>query len=178
MRIAFVLSYVLYSWQNSLYVVEMTSREMSYLNLDGLGVFSDVYNLFMAIFASAAIGVGLMFLVPFLTRTFLNVSRFYNVPRAEFGLLAHVFVTLYYLVCGALRLINVFTPLLLVWGDVLFPFLTSLGCVIWFYIVTSRLYFNDVTKPFYFRNMAVVYFVIAFLPILLSLLGTLFVGVA
>ena len=155
-RIAFVLCFVLYSWQYSLQVTQMTIREMSYM---GFGGFSDSYTLLMAIFVSSALGVGLMFLTPFLARTFLNISRFYSVPRAEYGLLSLVFVTLYLLVCGLLKLINVFTPLLLVWGEVLFPFLISLGCVIWFYAVTSKLYFNDVTKPFYFRNMAIVYFV-------------------
>ena len=158
-RIAFVLAYVLYSWQTSLTVAQTTMREMSGMGLYGI---SESYTMIVAFFASASLGVGLMFLVPFLARTFLNVSHFYNVPRAEYSLLAHVFITFYYLVCGALRLINLFTPLLLVWGDVLFPIVTSLGCVIWFYAVTSKLYFNDVTKPFYFRNVAIVYLVCAF----------------
>ena len=158
-RIAFVFAYVLYSWQTSFTVAEMTLRETY---LAGLYGFSASYTIVLAFLVSAIIGVGLMFVVPFLTRTFLNLSRFYNVPNAEYALLAHVFITLYYLVCGALKLINLFTPLLLVWGDVLFPFIVSLGCVIWFYAVTSKLYFNDVTKPFYFRNMAIVYFVCVF----------------
>ena len=155
-RIAFVLAYVLYSWQTSLSVTEMTIAQMSYL---GTGNFSEAYTLVMSLFVSASLGVGLMFLLPLLARTFLNVSRFYNVPHAEYTLLAHVFFTLYFVVCGALRLVNVFTPLLLVWGEVLFPVVVGTACAIWFYAVTSKLYFNDVTKPFYFRNMAIVYFV-------------------
>ena len=159
-RIGFVLCFVLYSWQNSLQVTEMTIREMSNVGFVG---FSDNYVLFMSFFVSAALGVGLMFLTPFLARTFLNVSRFYNVPRAEYGLLSLVFVMLYFGVTGALKLINLITPLLLVWGKVLFPFVVATGCAIWFYAVTSKLYFNDVTKPFYFRNVAIAYFVCAFL---------------
>ena len=155
-RIAFVLAYVLYSWQTCLMTTEMTIREMAFMGFSG---FPESYTMLMSFFVSAGIGVGLMFLTPFVAKTFLNVSHFYSVPRAEFSLLAHVFITLYYLVCGVLRLINLLTPILLVWGEALFPFLTSLGCVIWFYAVTSKLYFNDVTKPFYFRNMAIVYFV-------------------
>ena len=158
-RIAFVLAYVLYSWQTSLTVTEMTMQEMSYM---GFGSFSDAYTLVMALFVSASLGVGLMFLLPFLARTFLNVSHFYNVPRSEYALLAHVFTTLYFVVCGALRLINLFTPLLLVWGEVLFPFVVGTACAIWFYVVTSKLYFNDVTKPFYFRNVVIVYFICTF----------------
>ena len=158
-RIAFVLCYVLYSWQTSLIVTEMTVSEMTRM---GFGYYSEMAVLPMALIVSSMIGVGLMFLMPFLARTFLNVSRFYSVPRSEYGLLSLVFVTMYLLVCGLLRLVNVITPIFLVWGDVLFPFLTSLGCVIWFYVVTSKLYFNDVTKPFYFRNMAIVYFIFAF----------------
>lgn len=155
-RIAFVLAYVLYSWQNNLSIMQITMQQMAYV---GLGSFSQVYTVVMTFFVSAVIGVGLMFLFPFLAKVFLNVSHFHNVPHAEFALLVHVFVTLFYLVCGAFSLVNLFTPILLVWGDVLFPFLVSLGCVIWFYAVTSKLYFNDVTKPFYFRNMVIVYLV-------------------
>ena len=158
-RIAFVLAYVLYSWQTSMAVTEMTLAQMSTM---GFGGFSDAYILVMSLFASALLGVGLMFLLPLITKTFLNVSRFYNVPQSEYALLAHVFTTLYFLVCGALRLINFFTPLLLVWGEVLFPFVVGTVCTAWFYAVTSKLYFNDVTKPFYFRNVAIVYFIFAF----------------
>ena len=157
-RIAFVLAYIFYSWQDSLTAVEISNAQLKALGLAMPGSL----NVVTALFTSSLIGVGLMFLVPLLARLFLNMSRFYSVPRAEYGLLVHVFFTLYYVVCGALRLINLFTPILLVWGSVLFPVVTSLGCVIWFYIVTSRLYFNDVIKPFYFRNMAIVYLVCAF----------------
>ena len=159
-RIAFVLFYVLYSWQNSLAAAKMTARQMAQL---GFVALPDVYINVMAFFVAAGIGVGLMFLVPFLAKTFLKASHFYNVPYEEYGLLAHVFFTLYFAVCGALKLINLATPLLLVWGEILFPFVVSLGSVVWFYAVTAKLYFNDVTKPLYFRNVAITYFVLAFL---------------
>lgn len=155
-RIAFVLAYVFYSWQTYLESVET-------LVIYGAFNFTDALALSTALFAALFMGVVLMFLVPWLTSLFLNMFRFYNVPRAEYALLAHMFCTIYFAVCGVLRLINIFTPLLLNWGGVLFPFVVALGCVIWFYHVTSQLYFNDLTRPYYFRYVAIVYFVCALL---------------
>lgn len=147
-RLAFVLTFTFSTWQASLAATVIYLGEPS---------------LWMALMSSALLGVILMFLVPFVASTFLNVSRFYNVPRAEYGLLALLFFSLYYLACGALRLVNIFTPTFLTWGEVLFPFFVSLGCVIWFYSVTKKLYFNDVTAVYYFRNLAITYLVFALL---------------
>lgn len=157
-RILFVLAYVLYSWQDNLVAVELS---MAQFNAMGFTL-SGAQMLLSALLTGALIGVALVFLVPWVASLFLNISKFYNVPHSEYRLLVHVFFTLYYFVCGALKLVNVFTPILLTWGAVMIPFLVSLGCVIWFYKVTSDLYFNDVTRPFYFRNMAILYFVCAF----------------
>ena len=116
-RIAFVLCYVLYSWQDILGNTHLVLTMYGHaLNL------SDSYALVTAIIASLLIGVVLVFLVPFVANVFLNFSRLYNVPRAEYGLLTHLFFTLYYFVCGVLSLINLFTPLLLTWSEKLFPF--------------------------------------------------------
>ena len=122
---------------------------------------SETYALVVAIFASLLIGVALMFIVPFIANLFLNFSRFYSVPRAEYRLLVQLFFTLYYFVCGVLSLVHLFTPIFLTWGEKLFPFVVGTGCVIWFYAVTKKLYFNDVTAWYYFRNLAIVYFVFA-----------------
>lgn len=157
-RIAFVLTYVLYSWQKTF---ATTQTVLSMYGLMNYATGASV--LIMEIFISLIIGIVLMFLMPFVANTFLNFSRFYNVPRAEYCLLVHLFFTLFYLICGVLNLVNLITPLLLVWGEKLFPYLAATGCVIWFYAVTKKLYFNDVTAKFYFRNLAIVYFVFAFL---------------
>lgn len=158
-RILFVLGYVFYSWQDNL-----TAAELTKIQLYDMGVIlTGSQTLLTALLVAALFGVALVFLVPWFAKLFLNASKFYSVPQAEYCLLVHVFFTLYYFVCGALKLVNVFTPILLAWGAVIFPFLVSLGCVIWFYKVTSDLYFNDATRPFYFRNMAILYFVCAFL---------------
>ncbi len=154
-RIAFVLAYVFYGWQEGLTSVRLVSMQMS-----GLFNFGNAATVVLAVFSVAIVGLILMFLVPMFTGLFLNMSRFYNVPRAEYGLIAHVFCTIYFVACGAFKMLNLLTPFTLVWGA-LFGFVASLGCVIGFYCVTSKLYFNDVTRPYYFRNVAIVYFVCA-----------------
>ena len=156
-RIAFVLAYVLYSWQNILATTQlMLSMYESVLSV------SYTYMLLTVIFATLLIGVVLMFLVPFVVKLFLNYSHIYNVPRAEFTLLAHLFITIFYLACALLSLVHLLTPLFLTWGEKLIPFIVATGCIIWFYFVTKKLYFNDATALYYFRNLAIVYFVFAF----------------
>ena len=149
-RIAFVLAYVLYSWQTSLAIATLMVGQQ----------FTGRYGLLIAIMSSALLGSIIMLIVPLISNVFLNYSRFYTVPRAEFALLTHLFLTLYFAICGALKLINLITPLLLVWGEILFPVLVSLGCVIWFYAVTVKLYFNNQTKPYYFRSLLIAYVVL------------------
>ena len=156
-RIAFVLAYVFYSWQKTLATTELALQMYNFTpNM------SSSHTVVVAILSSLLMGAILMFLVPVVANVFLNISRFYNVPRAEYCLIAHLFFTLFYLVCGALNLVNLITPLLLVWGEKLFPFISATGCMIWFYAVTKRLYFNDATAKYYFRNLAILYFVVAF----------------
>lgn len=156
-RISFVLCYVLYSWQDCLASARIV--------LEDYGMMAsapDAMLISVALLTSLIIGTVLMFLVPLVVNLFLNFSKFHNVPRAEYALFAHLFITLYYLVCGLLGLINLATPLISSWGGGLFSLFVSLGCVIWFYHVTSNLYFNDVTKQYYFRNLAILYLVCAF----------------
>ena len=148
-RILFVLGYVLYSWQSSLSVVALM-----------LGQQLGQYNLLIALLTSALLGALLMLLVPLVCNAFLTYSRFYTVPRAEYNLLVCLFFTIYFVICGILKLINLITPLLLVWGEILFPVVVSLGCVIWFYSVTAKLYFNNQTKPYYFRSLTVTYIIL------------------
>ena len=150
-RIFLVLAYVLYSWQTNLAVATVMVGQI-------LGqTHAGSYNLWLALTASALLGTIIMVIIPFISNIFLHYSHFYAVPRAEYGLLVMLYFTIYFAICGVLKLINLFTPILLVWGDILFPVLVSLGCVVWFYHVTAKLYFNNQTKPYYFRSLAVTY---------------------
>ena len=160
-RISFVLAYMFYSWQEYLVTAQIAMQELS-AQLGYTVVVGNAAVVLTALFASMLVGAIMMAVVPLIaTGIFVQMSRFYTIQRSEYGLLTNLFFTLYFVACGILRLINLFTPVLLSWGGVLFPFIVSLGCVIGFYRVTSRLYFNDVTRPVYFRNVAIVYFVCA-----------------
>ncbi len=144
-RIFFVLSFVFANWQNSLTATVLV-----------LGV----PNLWLAFVVSAVLGVAIMFLLPVLVNLALNIAKIYTVPRAEYCLLAHTFFAIGYVICGLLSLVNLFTPLLIVWGGVLFPFISSLIAAILFFKVTAKLYFNDVTVLNYFKVFAIVYLII------------------
>lgn len=119
--------------------------------------------LLLSLFSAAFMGVILVFLIPFLANVFLNVARIYSVPRAEYRLLVLLFFTIGFFINGLLNLINLITPIFLVWGGVLFPFIVTIGCCISFYSVTARLYFNDVTVVNYFKHYLIVAAVLALL---------------
>lgn len=160
-RVFFVLSYVFYSWYKNLSGALVTIALMQeYATYTGLYVLTEQSTLWLAFSTSLFSGVILVLIVPIVVNWYLNFSRFYKVPQAEYTLIALLFCTLYFVVCGALNLINLITPLLVIWGNVIFPVIVSLGCIIWFYRVTVKLYFNDVTELYYFRSVAVLYLVI------------------
>lgn len=161
-RVLFVLMFVFMRWQDflgSAYIIDFAA-------LTG-GAISGTAKLLLALFSAALLGTILMFLLPFAVNIFLNVARIYSVPRAEYCILSHLYCSLGFFVCGLLNLINIITPVFLVWGAVLFPFIVTVGCAVSFYSVTARLYFNDVTKPHYFKCLLMLFGVLLVLAVLL-----------
>ena len=108
-----------------------------------------------------------MFIAPVFTGLFLNVAKIYSVPRAEYCLLVNLYCAIGFFINGLFGLINLITPVFMVWGSVIFPFIITLGCFISFYLVTSKMYFNDVTKVHYFKCLLVVALVVLFLEVVL-----------
>ncbi|MCM1194519.1 MAG: hypothetical protein NC099_03440 [Corallococcus sp.] len=153
-RILFVLTFAFCTWQdylgvvNSLYLSEMTA----YLNGTG--------KLFIALASALLLGTALMFLLPVLTNAFLNIARIQSVPRAEYCLLTHLYFAIGFFICGLLNLINLITPVFMVWGRIIFPFVVSVGCGISFYRVTAKLYFNDVTVLNYFKHLLIAFAIV------------------
>ncbi len=111
-------------------------------------------------FAAAILsGILVMFLFSPVVNLLLNITKIYSVPRAEYSLIAMMFAVLNYFILGVLNLVNLFTPLLLAWGAVLFPLISSLVSVILFYRTTAKLYFNDLTAVYYFKAISIVYLI-------------------
>ncbi|MCM1043239.1 MAG: hypothetical protein NC350_03395 [Corallococcus sp.] len=112
-------------------------------------------NVLLALGSGLLLGVILVFLIPVLINLFLNLARIYSVPRAEYILLGIAFYSMALLISGLLNLIALITPLVAVWGNVLFPFVGKVVGLISFYAVTAKLYFNDVNRIYYFKAYAV-----------------------
>ncbi len=163
-KVFFVLAVVFSTWQTSLgtlyyaFVGNLASGIM-----DG---FSGAAKLTIALLTSAVLGVILMLVTPLVTNLFLNVSKIYNVPRAEYCLIVNFFCTVGFFLNGLLNLINLITPVFMVWGGVIFPFIITLGCFVSFYVTTSKLYFNDVTKAHYFKCLLIAALVVLVLEVL------------
>lgn len=162
-RVFFVLAVILSIWQSMLGTVYYMYLGVS---ADLLAQLSGSAKLVIALMSSMIVGVALMFITPFLAGLFLNVCKIYTVPRAEYCLLVNLYCAIGFFINGLLNLINLITPIFMVWGGVIFPFIITLGCFISFYIVTSKMYFNDVTKVHYFKCLLVVALVILFLEVI------------
>lgn len=147
-RIFFVLAFVFASWQQYLTATVLTFGQSSLL---------------WGLLTAFIVGVALSFLMPIFINLVLNWARIFSVPRAEYCLFGIIFAALGMFVCGLLNLVNLFTPLFLVWGAVLFPFVSLTVAMLCFYKVTSSLYFNDVTRVYYFKLCLIVYAVLAVL---------------
>lgn len=157
-RTLFVLTFVFANWQSGLLGTVMAEAAMGLGST--LGVSFGVAKIWIALFTMFVIGVIWMFLLPLLVNLLLNFVKIYSVPRAEYCLFVHIFFALGYFIRGCLNLINLFTPAMLVWGSVLFPFVSSLVAMVLFYRVTAKLYFNDLTVVNYFRVCVVVFLVL------------------
>lgn len=151
-RILFVLTFVFAKWQTGMAAATLTE---SYLGTN-LGS----TKLFVALATVAVLGTIWMFLIPPIVNFALNFVKIYSVPRSEYCLLAHAFFAVGYFICGALNLVNLFTPMFAVWGRILFPFVSSLIAALLFYKVTAKLYFNSATSAYYFKVCAIAYLVI------------------
>lgn len=147
-RIFFVLMFVFANWQQYLTATILVLGHS---------------NLALGLSVAFIVGVILVFLLPVLINLVLNWAKIFSVPRAEYCLFGIIFAALGMLVCGLLNLVNLFTPLFLVWGAVLFPFVSLTVAMLCFYKVTSSLYFNDVTRVYYFKLCLIVYAILAVL---------------
>ncbi|MCM1289299.1 MAG: hypothetical protein NC132_01415 [Corallococcus sp.] len=141
-RIFFVLSFVFANWQRYLSATVLVLGRSS---------------LWLGLAAAFLVGVIFSFILPLLINLVLNWAKLFSVPRAEYGLFGVLFATLGMFICGLLNLVNLFTPLFAVWGSVIFPFIALTISLLCFYKVTSRLYFNDVTRVYYFKLCLIVY---------------------
>ena len=162
-RVFYVLAVVLATWQSMLgtvyYAYFGPTQEL-------LVQFNASFKLVIALMSSTVAGVVLMFITPYIAQLFLNVTKIYSVPRAEFCLLVNLYCAVAFLLIGILNFINLITPLFIVWGGVLFPVLITIGCFASFYAVTAKMYFNDVTRVHYFKCLLVVFAIVIVLEVL------------
>lgn len=162
-RMFYVLAVVLSTWQDmlgTLYYAYIGVGQDLIPALDG-----KMY-LTIALMSSTIAGVVLMFVTPLLAGLFLNLTKIYTVPRSEFGLLVNLYCAIGFFINGLLNLINLITPIFMVWGAVIFPFIITLGCFVSFYLVTSKMYFNDITKVHYFKCLLIVAIIVLVLEVI------------
>ena len=90
----------------------------------------------------------------YLPRLYLKISKIYTFDPSEFSFFATLAWTAYYLLFALFKLIYLVAPTFIVWGGVIFPVISVLLAGLAFYVVTSKLYLNDLTRPYYFATLA------------------------
>ena len=91
----------------------------------------------------------------FLPRLFLKAIKVYSIDPAEFSFFATLAWTVYYVLVALLKLVYLFAPTFIVWGNIIFPVVSTLLAGLGLYVVTSKLYLNDLTRPYYFVSFAI-----------------------
>ena len=102
----------------------------------------------------------IVLLFPIIVRGLAKLFRFYNLPFAEYSLVATAFYGLYALAFGLIQIVNFFTPLYSTWINLLGGFLCGTVAYLGFYLFTSKMYFNTATRPRYFKILAIGYVVV------------------
>ena len=97
----------------------------------------------------------------FIARLFLRFIKINTVPETEFCFFATLAWTLYCLILGLLNLVYLFAPTFVTWGTAIFPVVATLLSGLAFYVVTSKLYFNNATKAYYFKMLSIAIIVLA-----------------
>ena len=115
----------------------------------------------MILFGCALSGLIVMLIANFVPKMYLRFAKIYTVPVSEFCLFSTLAWAGYCLVLGTLNLVYLFAPTFLVWGSVIFPVVSVIASGTAFYLVTSKLYFNDATRFYYFKTLAIVVLVLA-----------------
>ena len=106
-------------------------------------------------------GVIVAVVAHFLPKLYLRFAKIYTVPVDEFCLFSTLAWAAYCLMLGLLNLIYLLAPTFVVLGSVVFPVVSALTAGVCFYAVTSKLYFNDVTRQYYFRSIGIVILALA-----------------
>jgi hypothetical protein len=109
-------------------------------------------------------GVAYAAVTEFVARLFvylsLRLSKVYTIPRRELNLFALMAVALRFAILSLLNNLYFITPVITVFGGVLFGFIASLVAFLLLWTVINRLYLNDKNAPLLFKSYAVVFVVI------------------
>lgn len=147
-RLLFVVAFVFANWQLTVSACVMV------LGTPSIG---------LIIGSIAIMTVMVTVLLPVITNLLLSMYRIYTVPREEYVLLTFFFFSMGCLLQGLLNLLVMAIPYAGSWIIILSRFFGSVLSWVLLYTVTSKLYFNDVNRKYYFKAMAIVFFVFAVL---------------
>ncbi len=145
-RLLFVVTFIFANWQLALSACVMV-----------LGTTSVAVVLLSLAILTAMITV----LIPVITNVLLNAYGIHTVPRQEYILIVFLSFSAGCFVNGALNLLIMAMPFAGSWIIILSRFLGNVLSWILLYSVTSRLYFNDANRKYYFKGMAIMFFVFA-----------------
>lgn len=156
-RAAYVLLYIFAMWRTSSGLLSALASGNNF-----------TANIWLVLLLSLVTGIISLFLIHFLTGLVLNLLRFFFLPLQEFTLLAVIFLALKNLILGVLNCLYFITPVIGVWGDLIFPVLAFLVSGILFYFTVEKYYLNNKTAPIFFRALIILFCVLSVLSVIES----------
>ncbi|MDD3831907.1 MAG: hypothetical protein PHW00_04565 [Clostridia bacterium] len=151
-RILYVLCYTFGNWQL------LKSSVISVVQTNNAVMSTPMYASFWLVLLTGILsGVVALLILNLLLVILLNVTHVYYLPRSEFATVITGIVAIKHLLLGILNCLYFITPLISVWGGLLFE---CLGVTVMFaliYIVSRKLYLTNQTAPFFFKSLLVLY---------------------
>lgn len=156
-RTAYVLLYVFVSWRTSFSLLNAFFEESGFAS-----------NVWLMLLLALITGIVSLLLVHFLTGFVLNMMRFFFLPRQEFTLLVVIFLALKNLILGALNCLYFITPVIGIWGELIFPVIAFLISGVLFYMTVEKYYLNSKTAPIFFKALIIIFCVLSVLFVIES----------
>ncbi|MBQ2723026.1 MAG: hypothetical protein IJF72_00030 [Clostridia bacterium] len=166
---------LLKDFNKSLWVVRIVCFFGAFLSnwqtVEGLCVLMGLGSWAFVITISAIVAVVTVVLFCLIVNLLVKWFHFYNLPIAEYNLVATAFFALYNVIFGLVQIVNFFTPIFSTWIGIFGGFIIATATFIGFYFFTSKMYFNTASRPRYFKTMAVLYVVVMSMGTLSTIWG-------
>ena len=126
----------------------------------------------MVVLTGAVIALFLSVIVRPITRLILNSMQIYYISCNELCIFVLLFFALRDVIFGILCLTYYFTPVISVWGEMVFKMVASIIGVMAFFFTIKKLYLNKDTSLHFFKTLSTLFVVYNAVILVINVMGT------